>query len=221
MSALRILELEIGDEPDAWRAAGFTVATDGIASVGSVRIRCTGDSGARGIRGWTISGFADGDSIDGGSLDGLATTVVGAAAAPPAAAGAAAHANTVTILDHVVLATPDIDRTVGAFVALGCVVRRERIGGSEAAPLRQVFLRAGEVVLEIVGPPNPPERDTDRARPATFWGLAFTAADIDACGTALGTSLGAIRDAVQPGRRIATLRHDAVGLSVPTAFMSP
>ncbi len=219
MSALRILELEIGDDADAWRAAGFTVAADGTAQVGSVRIRLVGALGERGIRRWTISGVDDSDS-----LDGLPTTVVDPHAAPDAPAAPVAggsHANTVTLLDHVVIATPDIDRTVGAFVALGCVPRRERIGGSAAAPLRQVFLRAGEVVLEIVGPPAPPEGDDERARPATFWGLAFTATDLETSAALLGTSLGAIRDAVQSGRRITTLRHEPLGLSVPTALMSP
>jgi hypothetical protein len=33
--------------------------------------------------------------------------------------------------------------------------------------------------------------------------------------------LGHIKDAVQPGRRIATLRHRDVGMSVATAFMTP
>ena len=37
----------------------------------------------------------------------------------------------------------------------------------------------------------------------------------------LGDRLGRIKDATQPGRRIATLRHDACGLTVPIAFMSP
>ena len=33
--------------------------------------------------------------------------------------------------------------------------------------------------------------------------------------------LGQVKDAVQPGRRIVTLRHKQVGVSVATAFMSP
>jgi hypothetical protein len=53
-----------------------------------------------------------------------------------------------------------------------------------------------------------------------FWGLAMTVADIDACAALLGDRLGPVKDAVQPGRRIATLRHEACGLTVPIAFMS-
>ena len=77
----------------------------------------------------------------------------------------------------------------------------------------QTFFRAGEVIIELVGPI--PDVDGER-----FWGLAFTVADLDACAALLGDALGAIKDAVQPGRQIATLRHKAVGLTVPIAFMS-
>jgi hypothetical protein len=44
--------------------------------------------------------------------------------------------------------------------------------------------------------------------------------DLDATAAALGERLGAVKDAVQPGRRIATLRRQA-GAGVPLAFMSP
>jgi hypothetical protein len=44
--------------------------------------------------------------------------------------------------------------------------------------------------------------------------------DLDALAARLGDKLGPIRDAVQPGRRIATLRREA-GSSVPIAFMTP
>ncbi len=110
----------------------------------------------------------------------------------------------------------DDARTIDAFVALGFDVRRVR---DDARPgLRQTFLRAGEVILELVAradrePPAAPE-------PARFFGIACTVADLDACAILLGDALGSVKDAVQPGRRIATLRGRAVGLDVPIAFMS-
>ena len=39
------------------------------------------------------------------------------------------------------------------------------------------------------------------------------------CPSSYGEHLGRIKDAVQPGRRIATLRHRDLGLSVAIAFM--
>ena len=56
--------------------------------------------------------------------------------------------------------------------------------------------------------------------PAGFVGLAYTVADLDALPARYGEGLGRVKDAVQPGRRIATLRHRAFDMSVATAFMS-
>jgi hypothetical protein len=43
--------------------------------------------------------------------------------------------------------------------------------------------------------------------------------DLDATARLLGNHLGDVKDAVQPGRRIASLRKEA-GLALPVAFMS-
>ena len=210
---LRIVELVVGDEPEAWRQAGFAVDANGCAQVSTVRFRFVGADGVRGLRSWRIDGVA------GGTIDGLPGELV----CDPSTVlidRAPDHPNSTTVLDHVVVATPDIDRTIGAFVEVGCEPRRERVGGSESMPMRQVFLRAGEVIVEVVGPPTPPDRPERRDRPAAFWGLAFTVEDLDRCVATLGDACGSARDAVQPGRRIATLRHESLGISVPTAFMS-
>src|SRR5262249_26489340 len=112
--------------------------------------------------------------------------------------------------DHLVIFTDDPDRTVNHYAAFDLDVRRVRDLGNGT---RQTFFKAGEVILELVGPiPN--------VRGERLWGLAFTVSDLDACATLYGEHLGRIKDAVQPGRRIATLRHEAVGLTIPIAFMS-
>jgi hypothetical protein len=120
------------------------------------------------------------------------------------------HPNTSIALDHLVVFTDDPDRTVETYATLGLDVRRVReIGGGRT----QTFFRAGEPIIELVGPIP----DTHGER---FWGLAVTVADIEACAQLLGNRLGPVKDAVQSGRRIATLRHEECGLSVPIAFMS-
>ncbi len=164
---------------------------------------------------WTLSGVAAATD-----LDGLPTSVVERHGVAPLSASV--HPNATTIIDHIVVATPDIDRTISAFVAVGVEPRRERVGGSPSMPMRQVFLRMGEVIIEVVGPPTPPTDATARARSASFWGLAFTCADIDACARLLGgDGMGSVRDAVQKGRKIGSLRHECFGVSVPTVFMTP
>jgi hypothetical protein len=72
----------------------------------------------------------------------------------------------------------------------------------------------GETIAEVVGPPS-----GSSPGPARFYGLAFTVADLDATALFLGERLRPAKDAVQPGRRIATLDR-AVGSTVPLAFMS-
>lgn len=128
-------------------------------------------------------------------------------ARPPAARQ---HPNTSTELDHLVVFTDDPERTIASYATLGLEVRRVReVGGGRT----QTFFRTGEPIIELVGPIP----DTHGER---FWGLAITVADLDACARLLGDRLGPVKDAVQRGRRIATLRHEACGLTVPIAFMS-
>jgi hypothetical protein len=79
----------------------------------------------------------------------------------------------------------------------------------------QTFFRVGKPVLELIGPDEPTGDE-----PARFYGIAFTVADLDATAAFLGEGLGDVKDAVQPGRRIATLRR-AAGAGIPVAFMSP
>ena len=62
-------------------------------------------------------------------------------------------------------------------------------------------------------------RAADRDAPARLWGLALAVDSLERCAEVLGDNLGKPRDAVQPGRRIATLRRSA-DLAIPIAFMS-
>jgi hypothetical protein len=200
-----LVELTVGDDPSAWRSAGFDVDGTGACQVGGVRVRLVGagDDRGRGILGWALAGVAAP-----GSVDGLSTAAaVGMSAAPVAPV----HPNGVTQLDHLVVLTPDLDRTTAALEARGVAARRTREAGRGRL---QRFFRLGDPILELVGPVEPAGDG-----PATFWGLAFTVTDIDATAAHLAGRIGTPRPAVQPGRRIATLRTgDAV--SVPVAFMS-
>jgi hypothetical protein len=76
------------------------------------------------------------------------------------------------------------------------------------------FRRLGPAILELV------EAVDGAPAPARFWGLVVVVEDLDALAEQLGEHLGSIRRAVQPGRRIATLRESA-GLGEAVAFMGP
>jgi hypothetical protein len=202
---IAVAEIQVADPPDAWRRAGFSVDSDGVCRIGEVRIRLAGRDGGTGITGWSLRGI----SSD-GPVDGIPTTRSQAAAAEPAA-----HPNGVMAIDHVVLMSPDLGRTVGALVALGAQPRRERNGELGGRPIRQIFFRFGGVIIEVVGAP-----DTAGENPSTLWGITYAVADIDATATFFADHTTAVKDAVQPGRRITTLHHRALGMSVPTALIS-
>ena len=202
-------ELTVADAPAAWCDCGFEVAGEECV-VGGIRIRFAPQGGARGIAGWSLRGI---DSTD---LDGLPTT----ASEEPPPGEAPEHPNGVTGLDHVVAISSDLDRTVAALEAAGLDLRRVREEPTPAGAPRQAFFRLEPTILEVVQ--EPPEVTAKKGdRPAFFWGLALVAPDLERTVAYLGEErVSEVRDAVQPGRRIATLRR-AAGISVPVALMSP
>ena len=80
--------------------------------------------------------------------------------------------------------------------------RRERDAELGGRPIRQIFFRFGEVIIEVVGSP-----DTAGEGPSTLWGITYVVADIDVTAAFFGDRATPVKDAVQPGRRITTLRH--------------
>jgi hypothetical protein len=200
-----LVELTVADEPDAWRAAGFEVDANGQCVIGRVRVWLRPTPDRKGVIGWALDDVPEIDDIDG-----LPTTVP--AQDPP---DAWTHPNGSTLIDHVVVATPDIARTRAALEGAGFEARRVRDTDSYGSAMQQVFFRAGEVIVELVGPPEP-----NGDRPAGFYGLAVNVHDLDATKSALGDDLGEPKDAVQEGRRIATLRGRNLGITTAIAFMS-
>jgi catechol 2,3-dioxygenase-like lactoylglutathione lyase family enzyme len=194
--------LDVADAPELWRELGFHVSQDGTCRVGEVELRLLGAQAGRGLLGWAMR--ARGTLP--GELDGIPTTTLPAATAP--AAPQTPHVNGATGIDHVVIRTPDLDRTLTALEAAGFELRRLRDAGPG---LRQAFLWAGEILLEVAGPPEPSGQ-----QPASLWGLVIVTPDL----SLVGDALGSVRPAVQEGRLIATVRREA-GSSVPLAFMTP
>ena len=197
-----IAELVVGGHPEQWRAAGFAVGADNRVVVGTVTIRLDAD-GHPGIASWSLRAPVP------PAIDGLPTT-----SSMADIADALEHPNHVVAIDHLVVLTPDLDRTIDALAEQGLELRRVREGpAGDGREVKQAFFRMAEVILEVVA--------TGRGgdEPAQFWGLTFLSDDLDATLAALGperVSEGA--SAVQPGRRIATVRESA-GLGVPVALM--
>lgn len=205
-------EFQVADPPDAWTRAGFSVDSSGdpgaVCWIGGVRIRLIGRDRGIGIVGWSLRGLPPDIPVD--DLDGIPTTRSAITAAAPAM-----HPNGVIAIDHAVLFSPDLGRTVQCLAGIGVHPRRERDGELGGRSIRQIFFRLGDVIIEVVGAP-----ETTGEGPSALWGITYVVADIDATATFFGDHTAPVKDAVQPGRRITTLRHRDLGMSVRTAFIS-
>jgi hypothetical protein len=208
VSGPAVAAVDLALAPDRWRALGFTVGDDGESRVGATTVRLIGAAadGAPLLPAWELRGRGGAQPA---TVDGLPTRWTDA----PAAEAAMRHANTATAVDHVVVRTPDTGRTFAALGATGMQLRRERTAGTGSRALRQGFFRHGEAIVEVVGPLQPAGD-----QPAALWGVTVLVADLDAAVALLGEAAGEVRAAVQPGRRIVTVRAEATG-GLPLALM--
>lgn len=205
----RVEWLTVAGDPEVWRSIGLTVSADGTVPLfgTSLRIVSQDEIGAAsdaGLLGWVFSGIdADVDAIAG-----LPTDVV-----QPQGPVFAQHPMGAIELDHVVVMTGDLEATTTAIAdATGCELKRVR----EIGAIRQGFHRIGRggLIVEVVHHPDYGDG------PPTFWGLVLNVEDIDEACDLIGEGrVSAPKDAVQPGRRIATISKD-VGLGLPVALMT-
>jgi hypothetical protein len=197
---VRLDGLTLADDAVTWEALGFRVAA-GVVGLGGVALSLAGRAAGTGILGWAVAG------LDSDLLPRL----------PAADARDDTHPNGALAVDHVVALAHDFDAASAELAAAGLEARRIREvpGGPDkpASGRRQAFYVLDTALLELVGP----AKDVEGLR---FWGLTLVVSDLDALSARLGPLLGPVKDAVQPGRRIATARREA-GSSVPLAFMTP
>jgi hypothetical protein len=204
-SEARVEWLTIAGDPEVWGSLGLAVGADGVIPLFGTGLKITESSSPdeTGIAGWALSGVEPVAAVAG-----LPSEVV--EAGPPVFAE---HALGAVELDHVVIMTSSLE-TVSAAVAeaTGCELKRTR----ELGTITQGFHRIGRggLIVEIVQHP-----DFDRGE-AEFWGLVINVDDLDAACELLGSErVSEPKDAVQPGRRIATIRSE-VGLGTALALMS-
>ncbi|HEX7133300.1 MAG TPA: hypothetical protein VF228_12025 [Iamia sp.] len=206
-----VVALRVAEAPEAWASAGFAVDDDGRCRIGGVVLDLVGPAAGQGVVGWSLRhlplGAAD-------ALDGFPTR---ASDEPPAEP--ATHPCGVTAVDHIVLLTDDLQRTVESAGRIGLTPRRWRDHAlPDGTPVRQAFIVVGELVLELVAPADRPPQPRPGVR---SFGIALVCPDLARARDALGSGLGDDRPAVQPGRRIATVRHRGLGLRTPIALMTP
>ncbi|MGI9607088.1 MAG: VOC family protein [Acidimicrobiales bacterium] len=200
----QLLALAVGDDPNAWEQAGFTV-DNGSTRVGNTTIHLAGIGAERGVVGWAVDGLTK-------PLDGLVPST------PGPAGSSASHQNGIISIDHLVIGTDDFARTLPIYEQAGMSVRRTRTFEVDGVIRQQSFFWLGDVILELIGPQD---RDPDGSGRSRFWGLAMTSVDLDQTAGLLGDRISEPKPALQAGRRISTLRTRELDISVPIAVMSP
>lgn len=206
-----LLELTIGANSSPWETLGLVNSQRRIADV-----RVAFSQTAVGVLSWTLSSADDGHV----SIDGIDTTLRSITPDEEFSererhekewstdfCGARAIA-----VDHVVVNTDNLDRTSSAIEsALGAERRRVRDAGRGVS---QGFHVLANTVIEVVSGPHITEPG------ASIWGFVVVVDDIDAVCKHIGDGATPKKAAVQPGRFIASFRHET-GLGVPVAVMSP
>jgi hypothetical protein len=200
MCAMKVAALRIGAEPQAWRELGFAVDGASTVALANARVELS-DSAERGaIASWAL----EGENVP-AAIDGLVTEP------GPRGESEVAHPNGALEIDHVVVVTPSLERTSGAFAEIGVDCRRVREAGEG---VRQGFFLVTDLLVEVVE-----SAKVDPGTPARFWGITVAVSDIDVAAHLLGERLGPAKEAVQPGRRIATVRSEAAG-GLPLALIT-
>lgn len=198
MTGVRLAAVAVPAPSDRWRRLGFAVDADDRVALANGALVFGPDVPA-------LMVASDEDVPD--ELDGLR---VGRGVVT----AGTDHPNGAFELDHVVVTTDSLERTSDAIERhLGLERRRIR----ETPTVRQAFHRFPDqggvrgCIVEVVENP--------RAERSTLWGLVVNVRDLDDFVTAAGDLVGDPRPAVQPGRRIATVRASA-GLGTAVAVMS-
>jgi hypothetical protein len=206
MSSARVSELVIGGSRANWALVGINFSQDGVFAIGELSLRID-VSLPPGLHSWALSNVDSTLS----SIDGIPTTEI-LANARQVEKEAREFVLQPLGIDHVVVNTPDLERTSQALhEATGAELKRIRDAGNG---MRQGFHRLGDVIIEIVSAPSIP------AGSATLWGFVLNVADVNEVAAYLGPDvLSPPKPAVQKNRLIATFRG-AVGLGVPVALMS-
>lgn len=219
-----LVSLSVPDSASTWARLGFVVDADASVTIGGVRFRFQGSDedmpeSGKGLTGWTLYDPSDSLPID---IDGIPTSKVARRDRP----AAQVHPNGVTGIDHLVLRTHNLERTIRVFEELGMACRRRRDAGSNGSSItQQAFFWLGSpndpddrVVLEVVG-----QSVVDRAlkdKPSTFFGIALVCEDLDATADFFGDLVKPPIDAVQRGRRIMAISARG-GSTVAIALMTP
>lgn len=197
-----IAELHVGDDPSAWERLGFRI-NQRRCLVG--RTEVVFSDGPTGIHSWALRN----------SLPSQFGPIPTTFTENPAPEPSIVHPNGSVGFHHVVLMVPEFDKGKTALRNAGVQVEDGQPFGSPDKAMLRSAPKMGDIELELIGP-----KSEDQSRNWDLWGLVIAVSDIEATTEFVGDLLGRVKPAVQPHRRIATLRKEAE-LGVAVAFLGP
>ena len=210
----QLLQLTICGEAAAWKSVGFNVIDIGngnsICSVGGVKIYFENDTLNKGI--WRIGTKRISGVIDSLKFDDLSVE----RSFSDNHSVLSDHPNGITGIDHLVVTTPNCNRTTKAFEEMGIAARRVRTFGNIGSETRQTFFWLGNVILELVG-----SNTKEGEGPPSIWGIAFVSKNIEKTVKFLGDACTPLKPAVQSGRKITTIKTQEFNIHNALAVMSP
>jgi len=206
MTGLRLAAIALPGESEPWSRLGFAVDGDGRIRLGNGALSFGAGASALVVeRDDALLGDVPGDLPD--DVDGVLIR-------SGEVADGIDQPNGAFEIDHVVVMTDSLERTSAAIEeGLGLEQRRVR----ETPTVRQGFHRFDDqgvvrgCIIEVVENP--------RVEQPALWGLVVNVRDLDEFVSTAGDQVGEPKPAVQPGRRIVTVRGSA-GLAIPVAVMS-
>lgn len=205
----QISEINLGEDPGKWEKIGFSVRSESSGKsvlLGNTKLNFINSPLSTGIISISVVGIE-------GNVDSLAFE------SPQTSLPilqTSTHPNQVNRIDHLVVTTPDPDKTTAALNKAGIALRGVRKFGNTPNQTRQSFFWLGDVILELVGP----DQATKGGKPE-FWGLALVSSDIDETSKYLGQLCTPLKDAVQAGRKITTIKTLDQSIGTSIAIMSP
>ena len=210
----QLVVVTLNENPEYWELLGFSLSREktGRSSfmLGQVKFVFTPASGPKGIS--SVKAFGINGPIDSLPFKEISNDAVQNMAFQERSS----HRNAISKIDHLVVTTADCDRTTSAFESAGFPSRRVRRFGNQENLTRQTFFWLGDVILELVGPDSP----SGSEQPA-FWGLALVSENIAETLSVFGDLCTPLKQAVQAGRSITTVKTGDIGISVPIAVMTP
>lgn len=196
---MRIAQISVAAQSDAWKAVGFPVSATGSIDLSNCEILFNEPDGSPCIESWTLEGRGPGD------IGGIPTMWLSEG---PTSGPGGGSAN-VKRLDHIMVQASDPSSFLDSVAALGGV-DRSPAGGASTSP----SIVLGGVRVDVL------QGDEATMAGAVLFGLAFEVDGLFALVEQLGPDvIGATKPATQEGWFVSAFRSGA-GLGIPCALMS-